>query len=203
MLTRGRVLAAATLVAMGFRRLVPWDGIGDAIRVGQGAVIVRRRSRRLAIGLASFRCRSRRMGVIVHVMGVTALSHILATLVVMLVLDATRSFARGRHVAAVVVCRVGMALGLVRLTALFRAAFSLEAAAASTAAATPTAATCTTLAVALRAAGLARLSWAILLLGDLFVDGLLAHRLRLSGCRDGCGYHRRGGRLVALRRLGL
>src|ERR1700733_9041427 len=152
-----RYIVAAARVAAILRWLMARDGIRDAIGVGQGAVIMRCRSRRLTIGLANFRGRCRLMGVIVHVMGMTALGHVLTTIVVMIVLDATRSFARRCHVAAVVIRRIGVALSLVRLAAVFRAAFSFEAAATSTAATTPTAATRTTLAVTLRTAGLPRL----------------------------------------------
>ena len=176
MFARWRVIAAAC-VTMILGRFMPWDGIGDAVGVGHGAVIMRCRRRRLAIGLAGFRHRCRRMSVIVHIMGMTVLGHVLTAIVVMIVFDATRSFTRGGYVAAVVIRRIEVTLGLVRLTTVFRAAFALEATATATTTTTPTAATRATFTMTLMTAGLTRLRRAVLLQGDLLVQGLLAHGL--------------------------
>jgi hypothetical protein len=108
--------------------------------------------------------------------GMAALGHILATIVVVIVFDAARSFAGRRHVAAVVIRRIEATLGLVRLAALFRPALTLEATAtaATTPTSTATARAAFTETIAARLAGLDR---TILLQCHLLVDRLLAYGL--------------------------
>lgn len=109
---------------------------------------------------------------VMRIVGMIAFRHVAAVMVVVVMIHLTR----GRHVAAVIVRRVDVALGLVRLAAVFRATLPLEATAATAATSTSTAATRTAfrMTITARLAGLGR---PVLLQGDLLVQSLLAHAL--------------------------
>ena len=125
------------------------------------------------------------MGMVMHVMGVAAFCHV-ATIVVMVMLDAARRLAGERHVAAVVIGGIDAALSPVRLAAMFRAALAFEATATAAAAPAPATATCAAFRIAVTM--LAGLDLAVLLQRDLlmhglFADGLRFHRGRCHGNR--------------------
>jgi hypothetical protein len=110
------------------------------------------------------------MSMIVHIVGMTALTCVTVIMFVMM------AVIRRCYVATVIVGRIDVGLDRVGLADGLRATL-LEAAAASTATPTPTTAPCAAFTMTFVTTGLARLRRAVLLQGDLLVQCLLAQAL--------------------------